>query len=59
MSLDLKLFTTKDKKSIDYYPSYIINKAENNTIFNGMMNKKKEYRNKSIRQEELKNKKFC
>jgi hypothetical protein len=37
---DLKTFTTKDKKIIEYYPNNIINNI-NNTIFNDMITKKK------------------
>jgi hypothetical protein len=38
---DLKSFTIKDKKTIEYYPAKVIN--ANNKIFNDMINKKKEY----------------
>jgi hypothetical protein len=38
---ELRSFTTKDKKTIEYYPSKVIN--ANNKIFTDMINKKKEY----------------
>jgi hypothetical protein len=37
----MRKFTTKDIKSIEYYPSKVIN--ANNKIFTDMINKKKEY----------------
>jgi hypothetical protein len=38
---DLKTFTIKDKKIIEYFPSSIINSVSN-PIFNEMVNKKKD-----------------
>jgi hypothetical protein len=38
---DIKRFITKDNKTIEYYPSKIIN--DNNKIYNDMINKEKEY----------------
>jgi hypothetical protein len=38
---EMRKFITKDKKSIEYYPSKVIN--ANNKIFTEMINKKKEY----------------
>jgi hypothetical protein len=38
---EIKRFSTKDNKTIEYYPAKIIN--ANNKIFNDMINKKKEY----------------
>jgi hypothetical protein len=38
---ELRYFTTKDNKTIEYYPSNVIN--ANNKIFTDMINKKKEY----------------
>jgi hypothetical protein len=41
VTTELRSFTTKDKKTIEYYPVKVIN--ANNKIFNDMINKKKEY----------------
>jgi hypothetical protein len=39
-STDIKKFITKDKKTIEYFPSQIINNVKSN-LFNDMINKKK------------------
>jgi hypothetical protein len=41
VTTELRSFTTKDKKTIEYSPAKVIN--ANNKIFNDIINKKKEY----------------
>jgi hypothetical protein len=52
VSTDLKKFTTKDKKTIEYFRSQIINKV-NNTCFNDMISKKKERLSMTVNQDDF------
>jgi hypothetical protein len=49
--MDLKKFITKDKKTIEYLPSQIINNA-NSSLLNDMMRQKKECLNKTVNQDD-------
>jgi hypothetical protein len=53
IATELKKFNTKDKKVRDYFPSSIINNVNNNTIFNEMINKKKEFMSKGCSNDNL------
>jgi hypothetical protein len=57
MITDMKTFTTKEKKIIEYYPNNIINNI-NNPIFNEMITKKKDYMSKGSGGDDLDNIKF-
>jgi hypothetical protein len=58
IATELKAFKTKDKKVIDYFPSSILNTVSNNTNFNEMINKKKEFMSKGFHNENLDDIKF-
>jgi hypothetical protein len=53
ITTELKIFKTKDKKMIEYFPRSIINDINNNTVFNDMINKKKELMSKGSNNEDF------